>query len=268
MKILGIESTSNHLSVAVSRDTGILSCEFGENSKKHMVNIIDTIDRALHKAGLDLESLDLLAADIGPGDFTGTRIGLTVAKTLAWTLKKPTYGVNVMDMIALNCLYLNLGPIHKLLEKKERVLIISCLDVRRGEILLGFYCLNPVSSLTDMNFDCRDNGSDDLIYAGDGFSLTRFLPYRLESKINIGDPILSVPKASKIYITGNALAAYAADFNLIAEKMTNICLEYRLEVPDASYLNLCAFQQYQNGGQPEILNPYYVRDFAPFGGSK
>src|SRR4030043_2361682 len=101
MYILGIDSTTGRVSIAVNSDQQLLSkVEYGKN-QKYMVSIISLIDKALKKVNVSPDFVDLFAVNIGPGDFTGTRIGISVAKTLAWVGNKPIYGIGSLDVVAL-----------------------------------------------------------------------------------------------------------------------------------------------------------------------
>lgn len=54
---------------------------------------------ALEQSNIDLASIDLFAADIGPGSFSGVRVAVTIAKTLAWVHKKHVIGANAFDLV-------------------------------------------------------------------------------------------------------------------------------------------------------------------------
>ncbi|MCG2789758.1 MAG: tRNA (adenosine(37)-N6)-threonylcarbamoyltransferase complex dimerization subunit type 1 TsaB, partial [Actinomycetia bacterium] len=115
MYILGIDSGTGRVSVAVNRDQQLLSkVEYGKN-QRYMVSIISLIDKALKKASISLDLVDLFAVNIGPGDFTGTRIGMSVAKTLAWVGSKPIFGIGSLNITALGIFFKNLKKIQKLL---------------------------------------------------------------------------------------------------------------------------------------------------------
>ncbi len=139
MYILGIDSSTGRVSVAVNSDQQLLSkVEYGKN-QKFMVSIISLIDKALKKARISLDFVDLFAVNIGPGDFTGTRIGISVAKTLAWVGSKPICGIGSLDITALGIFFKNFKKIQKLLGEGKQIIIAPVLDVKRNEVYFSFY---------------------------------------------------------------------------------------------------------------------------------
>src|SRR5262245_52075822 len=87
----------------------------------HARTLLPLIDAALAAAGVGLRQLDLLAVSIGPGSFTGLRIGLSVAKGLALATGLPVVGVPTLEAYALH-----VGP--------RPGLICPVLDARKGEV--------------------------------------------------------------------------------------------------------------------------------------
>ena len=79
-----------------------------------------------NKAGLEPADIDAIAVSEGPGSYTGARIGVTIAKTLAWTLGKPLVGVSTLKALAANALFFN-------------GLICPIVDARRGNVYAGVY---------------------------------------------------------------------------------------------------------------------------------
>lgn len=99
---LGIETANAPLSVAVVKD-GKLVAEIVQNIKlTHSAGAMPAVEKILEKAGLKATDIDAIAVSEGPGSYTGVRIGATLAKTLAWTLKKPLVGVSSLKALAAN----------------------------------------------------------------------------------------------------------------------------------------------------------------------
>src|SRR4030065_2413283 len=137
--ILGIDSTTGRLSVAVSRNEELLSETTDCDSMKHMVNIMGLLDSTLRKAKLTLKDIDVFGVNLGPGDFTGTGIGISIIKTLAWLEKKPSFGINSLDVFVVGINLDNKKFISQCLSKGIPVLVIPCLDVRKAEVYFAFY---------------------------------------------------------------------------------------------------------------------------------
>ncbi|WP_016839626.1 tRNA (adenosine(37)-N6)-threonylcarbamoyltransferase complex dimerization subunit type 1 TsaB [Ureibacillus thermosphaericus] len=99
---LGIETSNAPLSVAIVRDGEVLS-EIVQNTKStHSVTCMPTIEEVFRKTNLKPVDIDAVAVSEGPGSYTGLRIGVTIAKTLSWTLKKPLVGISSLKVLASN----------------------------------------------------------------------------------------------------------------------------------------------------------------------
>ena len=98
--ILAIETATRAGSVAVARGEGILASRTGDASSSHSQDLIENIDAVLKEADVELSAVELLAAAIGPGSFTGLRIGLATAKSLAVSLDRPCVGVSTLGAVA------------------------------------------------------------------------------------------------------------------------------------------------------------------------
>ena len=99
MKILAIETSSSTLSVAVGIN-GKITCEYFYNAGMiHSEVLISVIETALKNAGLTIKDIDKFAVSSGPGSFTGIRVGMTVVKTLAQSLKKKIVCFNCLDIL-------------------------------------------------------------------------------------------------------------------------------------------------------------------------
>ncbi|WP_324717294.1 tRNA (adenosine(37)-N6)-threonylcarbamoyltransferase complex dimerization subunit type 1 TsaB [Carboxydochorda subterranea] len=84
------------------------------------------IDRALAEAGFRGQDLDGIAVAAGPGSYTGLRVGLAVAKTLAWAWQRPLAGVDTLAAMALGALWA--APV-----------VVAAIDARHGEVFGGVY---------------------------------------------------------------------------------------------------------------------------------
>ncbi len=104
---LGIETANTPLSVAVVMD-GKVVVELVQNIKlTHSAGAMPAIEEVLARAGLKAGDLDVIAVSEGPGSYTGVRIGVTLAKTLAWTLQIPLVGVSSLKALAANAALYN-----------------------------------------------------------------------------------------------------------------------------------------------------------------
>jgi tRNA threonylcarbamoyladenosine biosynthesis protein TsaB len=121
VRALGIETATSIASVGiVVADQVVTECA-SPNGSSHARTLLPLIDTALAGAGIALRDLDLLAVSIGPGSFTGLRIGLSVAKGLALATALPVVGVPTLDAYAYGA-----GP--------RPGLLCPVLDARKGEV--------------------------------------------------------------------------------------------------------------------------------------
>ena len=98
--ILAIETATHAGSVSVARGLNVFASMSGDGGSSHSLDLIENIDRVLRKAGAELPMVDLFAAAIGPGSFTGLRIGLATTKSLAIASQKMCAGVSTLAAIA------------------------------------------------------------------------------------------------------------------------------------------------------------------------
>ncbi len=129
MKILAIDTSTEYLSVAVSEDDEVRASYHRLSSMRHSSIMISVIDRVLRAARLKVEDMDGFAVSIGPGSFTGLRIGVTTAKALAFTLKRPVAGIPTLDVIARNAI-------------KYPGIICPVLDARKNKVYACFFSSN------------------------------------------------------------------------------------------------------------------------------
>lgn len=102
MKILAFDTSNKPLSVAVVVDGKVMAKFESTEKKTHSVSLLPDIKHALEQSNLSVNDLDLIAVAKGPGSYTGVRIAVTVAKTLADTLQKKLVGVSSLELLAAN----------------------------------------------------------------------------------------------------------------------------------------------------------------------
>lgn len=123
---LGIDTANSPLSVALVQDGRILCEQTSTLAQTHSIQAMPAIERLLNEASLRPVDLEAIAVSEGPGSYTGVRIGVTLAKTLAWTLNIPLVGVSSLEVIAANGV-----PFEGL--------ICPLFDARRENVYCGLY---------------------------------------------------------------------------------------------------------------------------------
>jgi len=100
MLVLGIEAATPVAAVAVVTEEKILAERMVNNRRTHSVNLLPMIKDTLADAGINKDQLTGIAVSSGPGSFTGLRIGMSTARTLAQVLQLPLVGVPTLDALA------------------------------------------------------------------------------------------------------------------------------------------------------------------------
>ncbi len=123
---LGIDTSHTPLAVAIVNDGQVLA-EYKSSMKvTHSIGTMPAIEELMTKAGIQPKELDAIAVANGPGSYTGVRIGVTIGKTLAWTLNKPIVQVSSLEVLAGNALYFP-------------GVVCAIMDARRGNVFAGVY---------------------------------------------------------------------------------------------------------------------------------
>jgi tRNA threonylcarbamoyladenosine biosynthesis protein TsaB len=147
MNILAIDTSTDYLSLAILKD-GRPAAKFHKKAhRKHSMLLVPAIERLLKKAKLNIGRIDCFAVSIGPGSFTGLRIGVTVVKGFAYALKRPIVAVPTLDAIADNAKGFK-GVICPSLDARKNK-VYSCIYKSDGKSLkrLSKYLLLPAADL-------------------------------------------------------------------------------------------------------------------------
>lgn len=102
MRLLGIETSCSLFSVAATDGDELLSFHQADGTGRPSTGLPPLIERVMAETGWGWQDLDAFALSIGPGSFTGLRVGVTTVKTLAWAVHKPVVPVSTLEVIAQN----------------------------------------------------------------------------------------------------------------------------------------------------------------------
>jgi tRNA threonylcarbamoyladenosine biosynthesis protein TsaB len=133
--ILGIETSSSICSVALAKDGKLLAIRESEGVKEHSAALTGFIAEVFAEAGLSYNQIDTIAVSIGPGSYTGLRIGVSSAKGLSYALDKPIIAIDTLKSMA----FLAVQKTMNAEQKTENALFIPMLDARRMEIYTAIY---------------------------------------------------------------------------------------------------------------------------------
>ncbi|CAM5206858.1 tRNA threonylcarbamoyladenosine biosynthesis protein TsaB OS=Ureibacillus acetophenoni OX=614649 GN=SAMN05877842_11662 PE=4 SV=1 [Ureibacillus acetophenoni] len=190
---LGIETSNSPLSVAIVKD-GQTLVEIVQNNKlTHSVTTMPVIEELLAKANLKPNDIDAIAVSEGPGSYTGIRIGVTIAKTLAWTLNKPLVGVSSLKVIASNANLFN-------------GLVCSLFDARRQNAYVGVYKgieLEPIlkdnhCSMNDLLAQLKEYDEPVMFVGQDVSNFKALIVGELGERAVFAPTSLHLPRASKL----------------------------------------------------------------------
>ncbi len=121
MKILALETSAKAVSAAVSENGTILCSGYQDTGLTHSRTLMPIVEHILRNIGLTLSDMDAIAVAVGPGSFTGIRIGVAAAKGLAFAAEKPTIAVSTLAAMARNTAFAD-------------GLIVCAMDARRSQV--------------------------------------------------------------------------------------------------------------------------------------
>jgi tRNA threonylcarbamoyladenosine biosynthesis protein TsaB len=102
LNVLALDTATPRAAVAVATSGGAIHVARPDPQVRHGRNLVPTIRDLLRQVGLDVSAIDLFAAGLGPGSYTGLRVGLTAAKVLAYAAGRPLIGFDSLEAIAAN----------------------------------------------------------------------------------------------------------------------------------------------------------------------
>lgn len=123
-RILVIETSGRAGSTALGTEAGLVAAVRLPGKMRHAGELLPMVADLLHKQGWSPDSLTDVWVSIGPGSFTGLRIAVTVARTLAWSVGARLVAVPTVDGLALNALAAEPVPAH----------VAVVLDAKRGQV--------------------------------------------------------------------------------------------------------------------------------------
>lgn len=193
MKILAIDTTTNVLTVAITDSGRVVSEYYIDHMRTHSQKLMPVIEGMLSDAGLDISEIDGFAVANGPGSFTGIRIGLTAARTLAQATGKGIVPVNTLLGLAYNAAF-------------TEGYVLSCLDARNGNVYCAVYRFKNgiAKQIMEPSFKSNEEVNEYLsskrwkAYAvGDTDGIDKALVKPVDSRFNL-------PKASSVAFAAKA----------------------------------------------------------------
>ncbi|MHC1785875.1 MAG: tRNA (adenosine(37)-N6)-threonylcarbamoyltransferase complex dimerization subunit type 1 TsaB [Christensenellales bacterium] len=100
MIILALDTSGPSAGVAILQEGALRYEATAVNALTHSANLMPLVEEALAHSGLDIRQIDLFGAVVGPGSFTGVRIGVSAVKAMAQALERPCLGINALEALA------------------------------------------------------------------------------------------------------------------------------------------------------------------------
>ena len=193
MKILGIDTSTMAANVAVLEDDKLI-CEYTINTKKtHSQKLMPMIENMLKLSDLDIKEIDAIAICVGPGSFTGLRIGMATAKAMAHVNNIPLIGVNSLEILGANMDLCNRN-------------ICSILDAQRNQVYMNKYILKDykITELEEISIKAIDELLEEISSSNEDWVLVGEAVYKYKEKIEeisnitIPLPANNITKASTL----------------------------------------------------------------------
>lgn len=224
--ILCLETATPSCSVALVHNGEVLACEEDPKGQNHSEKITLFIDSVMKKAGISYNQLDAVAVSMGPGSYTGLRIGVSTAKGICYAVSKPLIAVETLEAMA----YGGSAVISTERSERRNLLLIPAIDARRMEVYAAIFDEN-VNKIKDTEAVIIDENS-----------------------------FADLKKDHHLYLFGDG-ANKCADLFANDEKITVIKDFYC----SAKYMNTIAQQKLNNKDFVDVayFEPFYLKDFVP-----
>jgi tRNA threonylcarbamoyladenosine biosynthesis protein TsaB len=186
MVILGIETATKTGGVAILSERGVLAAYTLNIEATHSERLMLTVDRVLSDTGRGLADIDGFAVSVGPGSFTGLRIGVSTVKGLAFATGKPVAAVPTLRALAGNLPW-------------SRYPVCPLLDARKNEVYAAIYRSEagmPVPVMAERTVALRELAGgifEQTVFIGEGALL-----YREELRSLLGDLALFAPLSAMV----------------------------------------------------------------------
>lgn len=201
MLILGITTSTAQVGCAIGGHEGVLGAVHSSRGRRHAETLTPAIEFLCRQTRVELGEIGAIAVDLGPGMFTGLRVGVSAGKALAHARRLPMVGVASLDLLAF-----------PLRHSPRR--IVCALDAGRGELFHASYRQSPggvqritdpaVSTPADLASDLAAVG-EEVLLAGDGA-----LRYRSQlegiRRVELADAGEAYPQAGSLVQLAHARA--------------------------------------------------------------
>lgn len=221
MKILAVDTSSKLCSVAILEDTNLIKKLELDNGLTHSETLMPLIQQLLKECSLSLNNIDLLVSDVGPGSFTGIRIGVASCKAFSDSLNIPCIGISSLEVLAYNI--------------KNDGIICSTIDCKNDNCYFALYELKSdnynilvepcAKSVNDvLNLLNTQYNNKNISFVGDGISNEKL---RDSNTNNINSKIIMDEINSYLNVENLGIAGYKKfiNHNKIGEEILPLYLK-------------------------------------------
>lgn len=195
MKILAIDTSSKICSIAILNDTNLIIEKNSDDEKTHSQKLMPLINDIFTETKLTLSDIDLIACCIGPGSFTGIRIGVSTVKAFADTRDIPVIGITSLESLAYNI--------------SEFGYIVSLIDAKNDNVYFSLHKLDNNGNYTLIDSLLSDNinniinilnkySNTPLFFVGDGCVVHKNLITENFSNCKFADDIQNIQNSFSI----------------------------------------------------------------------
>ena len=156
MKCLFIDTSNSFINIYIVKDDSVLVYKNVKTLKDMANTIMPLIREAFNEIDFNIKDVDKIFVTIGPGSFTGVRVGITVAKTIAWGLSIDVYPISTLEYLSsIDTKYSRIMPI---------------IDARRGNVFTSVYdnYLNKLEDEKLIGYEDINKDEDTLVVSYDG----------------------------------------------------------------------------------------------------
>jgi tRNA threonylcarbamoyladenosine biosynthesis protein TsaB len=199
--ILGIDTATPQVGCAIGGHEGVLASFSSSKGRRHAETLVPAIEFLCTQARIELSEISVVAVDVGPGMFTGLRVGIATAKAMASALRVPMIGVPSLDLLAF--------PVRRSSRR-----IVSVVDARRGEVFFAFYRQVPggMQRLSEMLCGSPEQlcseiqaTGEECLAVGDG-ALRYAEHFAALDEVEIGEAGIAYPSAASLVQLAHARA--------------------------------------------------------------
>ncbi len=205
MLIFGIDTCCMAATAALMDDTKLIAQTVINHDRTHSQMMMPQVETMMKQAERDIMDVDCFAAAVGPGSFTGVRIGVATAKAMAQAANKPCVAVSTLHALALNNMTFS-------------GVVCPILDARRGQVYNALFqggrtltrlCDDRAIAMEEVLAELKDAESD-VLFCGDGT-----FAFREMIEETLGDRAVFAPRMQNLN-----LAAAVAELALMGEGKT------------------------------------------------